>query len=71
MKKTIYAKIGQIRGAKNNQIMCHGKYSLTKTNTWGINTHLNKFKNNTRVRITIETIPKKEYIKKCYGSDKK
>jgi len=42
------------------------EYKVTKTNTWGINPHLNKFKKGSRVKITIETVNKQEYIKKCY-----
>jgi len=70
MKKTIFGKINNTRGMTNNQVMCHGKYSLTKKNTWGINSHLNKFKKGDRVKITIETVSKNEYTKQCYGSEK-
>ena len=66
MKKVIYAKVDSQRGQKNNQVMCHGKFVATKTNTWGINSHLNKFKKGVRVKITIETVGKEEYTRKCY-----
>ena len=66
MKKIIYAKVDNVRGQKNNQVMCHGKFVATKTNTWGINPHLNQFKKGQRIKITLETVTKKEYTKKCY-----
>ncbi len=66
MKKVIYAKVDNVRGQKNNQVMCHGNYVVNKKATWGINDHLNKFKKGVRVKITIETVNKQEYIKKCY-----
>ena len=68
MKKVIYGKIiDNLRDSKTKNVVFPKVFSLGQNRLFGLREHLKAFKHNARLRITIETIEEKDYVKAVYG----
>jgi len=67
MKKIVYGKIERVMQGTNNSVRFPKKFSLGKKQIKGINHHFNDFAEGERIKITIENVSKKEFVKAVYG----